>query len=393
MRNQGVVQQILAPYISRNEKIIGWLRFALIFIVLPDLYYTQMKALDYYWDIAFIAYFFAALVTAYKWGTQGWYKYVVITLDIGIVVFSIWSYAPVANPLATFVFMSLVSTLLIILASLRLSRQAVVYALGISLLSLFLVHQIVEGSLKMRIVPTGLVVLAGILSFLIMRELSTMLVSVYQREKASSFVSPAVANYISQNPAFFAFSGQKTAWAILFIGLRGFNLVAAAQEKENMVSLTGDLYRNIVEKITEQGGAIDKIVGNTVVAVFEGPITGGGETDRAVMSAKNIMREFARLNEERQRNKKAAVQVSIGVHWTSVSSPPFNESDQIDYSPIARAVVSAARLQKLGENYQNKVVISQSTYDHLGDRGSAVEQGKTILFGDKAESPIYSVSY
>jgi class 3 adenylate cyclase/trans-aconitate methyltransferase len=144
--------------------------------------------------------------------------------------------------------------------------------------------------------------------------------------------------------------------SILFVDVRNSTLFIDNYDESAISEILDILFQSAREFIREHGGTVDKIIGDGLMAVFDG----GNSGRRAVTAAVDIYRQAVR-DAERQ-TRFSAINIGIGIATGPVQETTLAE---IDETVIGRAVNVAARLQGLCKKYDLSILVDRPTHDNL----------------------------
>ena len=154
---------------------------------------------------------------------------------------------------------------------------------------------------------------------------------------------------------------QKRNLAFLFTDIRDFTSFCEGQSPKTVVDLLNHYFELQVGIIRENGGDIDKFVGDEIMAFFEGPnkelaACRAGTQIRAAMLMETQRAELA---------QRHALSIGIGVHSGPVVSGSVGARDRMDFTSIGDTVNLAARLEGANKSYGTEALISEVVYDEV----------------------------
>lgn len=211
----------------------------------------------------------------------------------------------------------------------------------------------------------------------------------------SRFVPPEVIeDLIKTSDNKTNFVGQKQQIAILICDIRGFTTISEYNEPENVVSFLNKYFTVMVDIIKQNGGSIDKFMGDAIMALFGAPISYEDNCDRAVQAAiemKNALKHISCENLFIPENKK--IDIGIGIHYGNVIFGSIGCAEKTDYTVIGDSVNLASRLEGLTKQYGVKIVISQDVVDNLKKEFFIRMLDKVKVKGKSIAVSIYSVDF
>ena len=169
------------------------------------------------------------------------------------------------------------------------------------------------------------------------------------------YVSPDVAAAMLADPRQTALGGTIFDVTVLFADLRGFTSYTELGSPAEVVAMLNRYFGAVVPLILEQGGTVDKFVGDAMMAVWGAP---SRQPDHAVRGARTALAMQAAVNRVAEKNPDFP-RFRIGLN----SGPALVGnigSDQIrNFTAIGDTVNVAARLQETAQ--PGEVVIGPGT--------------------------------
>ena len=149
------------------------------------------------------------------------------------------------------------------------------------------------------------------------------------------------------------------------------------------VKLLNDYFTLMVECITDEGGMLDKFIGDAIMAAFGVPVEHEDDADRAVRASIQMLRRLENWNAERESSGELKVNIGIGLNTDIVVSGNIGSPKRMDFTLIGDGVNLAARLESATKQYAAKILISEQTRERLSgtyrtrDVDEVIVQGKT----------------
>jgi adenylate cyclase len=137
--------------------------------------------------------------------------------------------------------------------------------------------------------------------------------------------------------------GEKSEVVILESDIRGFTLLSAGMDTDDLVDLLNDYFSALADAIFEHDGTIDKITGDAILAVFGCPEPDSMRHEKAVRAALAMQSAMAEVSEQRKRRRQATCAIGIGVHCGEVLHGFIGSNDRMELTIIGEAVNWTAR--------------------------------------------------
>jgi len=150
--------------------------------------------------------------------------------------------------------------------------------------------------------------------------------------------------------------------AILFCDIRGFTGLSEKMKPQELMSFLNSYFLRMNDPIHQNGGFIDKFIGDAIMALFDHP--GGNGTDKAtdaVNAALDLQKALSVYNSHRAKSGYEGIRVGVGVHIGPVILGTVGCDDRMDTTVIGDSVNIAFRLEGLAPKYHADIVISAQT--------------------------------
>jgi adenylate cyclase len=126
-----------------------------------------------------------------------------------------------------------------------------------------------------------------------------------------------------------------------------------------------DYLARMANVVLDQGGTLDKFVGDEVMALFGAPFPQADHALRAVQTGLAMQAAFEALMAEWQARGIQTVGLGVGIATGELIAGEFGCEQRTDYTVIGRAANLGARI--CAGAHAGQVLISQATYDLLKD--------------------------
>jgi class 3 adenylate cyclase len=182
------------------------------------------------------------------------------------------------------------------------------------------------------------------------------------RHALGSYVSSEVADEVLQSDTL-RLGGVRQRVAILFTDLRGFTSASETRAPEQIVAELNEYFERMVRVIRDEGGVVDKYIGDSIMAVFGAPRPLHDDALRALRAAAGLMKALETLNVERAARGLAPLAHGVGVHVGEVVAGNIGTAERAQFTVIGDAVNVAARLESATKDHGVAVLASRETLD------------------------------
>ena len=180
----------------------------------------------------------------------------------------------------------------------------------------------------------------------------------------SRYMDPGIADQLLEDGSDIM-GGLDTTATLLFSDLRSFTSITESLGAQGTVKLLNEYFEIMVECISEQGGMLDKFIGDAIMAAFGLPISHEDDEDRGVKAGINMITRLWQWNEQREKDGKPPVDMGLGLNTDKIVAGNIGSQKRMDYTMIGDGVNLAARLESACKQYSARILISDYTFKKL----------------------------
>ncbi len=204
------------------------------------------------------------------------------------------------------------------------------------------------------------------------------------------YVAPQVVEEIAKTGNYhIKLGGENRDIAVLFVDIRGFTPMSESLEPEQVVDILNSYLNLTTNSIFDNGGTLDKFIGDATMAVFNAPFDLDDYVFRAVKTAKAIVDGGNAIESQFLEKYGKSVSFGVGVNCGPAVVGNIGCDFRMDYTAIGDTVNTAARLESNAKRGQ--VLLSEYVYEKVKDRITVEEIGEIPLKGKSKGVFVYSL--
>jgi adenylate cyclase len=217
------------------------------------------------------------------------------------------------------------------------------------------------------------------------------------KKQFETYLDPKQVYLLQKNPELLRLGGDRKEMSFLFMDICGFTPISEHYKNNNdpegLVELVNEFLDAMTKIILNNGGTIDKYMGDCIMAFWNAPLPCDNHAEMAVKSSIEIEAKTNELKEVYKSRGLPDINVGTGVNTGDCIVGNMGSESRFDYSVIGDAVNLAARLEATAARHEYvdyKTIISSYTQEQLPDEYKCEEIGKIKVKGKEELITIYS---
>ena len=210
-----------------------------------------------------------------------------------------------------------------------------------------------------------------------------------QRELISKFATREVAEDLLTSG--FSLGGKHVDASAMFCDIRSFTTIAEAREPAETIELLNDYYLLMMDAINGEGGIVNQMVGDGLMAIFGAPVPRDDHRQAAVLAARQMVELIRLFNEEQAAQAKVQIQIGVGIASGRVVAGYTGTANRATYTCVGDTVNVAARLESHTKELGRPILIDEHTRLGLEDRIAVEAQGELLMKGKTEPTKVYAV--
>ena len=204
-----------------------------------------------------------------------------------------------------------------------------------------------------------------------------------QKELVRRFATAEVAEDLQQSG--FALGGRRVTGTVMFSDIRGFTAMVERQTPEDTIELLNTYYTLMFEAITAEGGVVNQMVGDGLMAIFGAPLPLAGHSAAAARAALDMLDMVAQYNVDREAAGQVPIAIGIGIATGEMVAGYTGTQQRATYTCIGDTVNLAARLEAHTKVMGRAILLDGIACEGLGPALRPDAMGP-VVFKGKAEA-------
>lgn len=211
----------------------------------------------------------------------------------------------------------------------------------------------------------------------------------HEKELVRRFATTEVAEDLQTSG--FTLGGKLVSATAMFCDIRAFSTLVEAQTPEETIEMLNTYYTLMFEAISSNGGVVNQMIGDGLMAIFGAPLVQEDHRERAVRAALEMVELIEILDHDRERDGKAPFRIGIGIASGSMIAGYTGTMRRATYTCVGDTVTVAARLEGHTKEVGEPILIDGATKLGLGAAFTVVSHGSVQLKGKLNPVEVFSV--
>jgi adenylate cyclase len=152
----------------------------------------------------------------------------------------------------------------------------------------------------------------------------------------------------------------------MFVDLRNFSAYCEGRSPEDTATVLHLFYTTIDRIVTQHGGVVEQMVGDSIMAVWNGSTPCADHATRAVQAARQVWTEGVAQLPRVASRKTPPLDLGVGIETGQVMVGSFGPAHRRVHSVLGEAVTIAARLEALTAELAYPILIGPEAVKQSG---------------------------
>jgi adenylate cyclase len=209
------------------------------------------------------------------------------------------------------------------------------------------------------------------------------------RSTFGKYVSPQVRDQILSGRI--PLEGELREATVLFADLRDFTPFVESMPPKEAVKILNGYFQAMAGAIQRHNGLILQFIGDEIEAVFGVPLPLEDHPAAAARAALEMRGELENFNTAIVQKGGNPLRHGIGVNTGLVLAGNIGSPDRLAYSLVGDTVNVASRIQEITKDFDHDILLSQTTYQRLGQGFVVKELPRAIVKGKQSPLTLYAL--
>jgi class 3 adenylate cyclase/ABC-type nitrate/sulfonate/bicarbonate transport system substrate-binding protein len=178
---------------------------------------------------------------------------------------------------------------------------------------------------------------------------------------------------------------------IFFSDLENFSTHSETLAPDDLLVQISTYLEQVSSAISEEGGTVDKFIGDGVMAFWNAPVQRDDHVLRACAGALRAARRMECVNNAWEAEGRPRIRIRIGLNCANVLVGNVGSSARLSYTALGDGVNVAARLEGINKVFGTTICISDSIYDQVRTEILVRPLKRVQVKGRKTEFMIYEL--
>jgi class 3 adenylate cyclase/ABC-type nitrate/sulfonate/bicarbonate transport system substrate-binding protein len=207
----------------------------------------------------------------------------------------------------------------------------------------------------------------------------------------SSFVPMDIVRQLIKSGIPLTLGVEPRSLTIFFSDLENFSTHSETLAPDDLLVQISTYLQQVSGAISEEGGTVDKFIGDGVMAFWNAPVQRDDHVLRACAGALRAARRMERVNDAWEAEGRPRIRIRIGLNCATVLVGNIGSSTRLSYTALGDGVNVAARLEGINKLFGTTICISDSTFEHAQAEILARPLKRIQVKGRKTEFMIYEL--
>lgn len=203
-----------------------------------------------------------------------------------------------------------------------------------------------------------------------------------QRELFRKFATAEVAEELLATG--FALGGKHVNATVMFSDIRSFTSLAESLQPAETIDLLNSYYTLMFDAIGSEGGIVNQMLGDGLMALFGAPLPHADHAERAVRAGLEMLELVAGFDRDQAAQGKPGIRIGVGIASGQVIAGYTGTERRVTYTCVGDTVNLAAHLEAHTKVLAQPLLIDEHTRAALSSTIRVQDHG-SVQFKTRAQ--------
>ena len=181
------------------------------------------------------------------------------------------------------------------------------------------------------------------------------------------YIPSELVEEMSNDPTSYSLEAEDREMTVLFSDVRGFTTISEGLNPKELSALMNEFLTPITKIIHENGGTIDKYMGDAVMAFWGAPIKNPNHALDALQAGLSMIERMYALRDEFLDRGWPEIKIGVGINTGVMNVGNMGSEFRMAYTVLGDAVNLGSRLEGLTKQYGVDLMVGEDTKNIIQD--------------------------
>ena len=205
----------------------------------------------------------------------------------------------------------------------------------------------------------------------------------------SKYIPTAVVQELLRRGEAAQLGGQSMPVTIMFTDIRQFTTISEQMEPAELSQHLAEYFESMMTIIRDEGGAVDKMIGDAIMAMWGAPVADDNQAEGAVRAAVRCALFVQDFNARCERNDTPPLWTGFGIASGTAFVGNFGAPSRLNFTALGDVVNLAARLEGANKVFGGTILCSNATRQAAGEGFEWVRVDRVGVKGKTEPEPVF----
>ncbi len=203
------------------------------------------------------------------------------------------------------------------------------------------------------------------------------------RDTFQHYLDASVMEQVLAHPEKLKLGGERKELTVLFSDIRGFTTLSERMSPEGLVSFINGYLTPMTDIVFEQGGTLDKYIGDAIMAFWGAPVDQPDHALRACRAALRFVEQLEVLKARWRAEGLPEVDIGVGINTGPMNVGHMGTESRFNYTVMGDAVNLGSRLEGLTKAYGIRILLAEATHRQVAGHVTTRRLGAVRVMGKR----------